>query len=792
MAHTGTGTPGDILSLIPEANFNETRFRNIMMQAPVGIVIMRGRDMIVETANSTYLAIVDKKEEEFIGRSLYETLPEVRTAVEPLLSGIMDTGIPYQGREFEVPLNRYGKVEQTFFNFTYHPLKEADDTISGIIVIANEVTDTVLAKKALEVREAQFRNMVNQSPIAMTIFRGPEYVIEIANETLLKNIWRKEWHEVEGKKLLDVFPELNGQQYPALLKTVYDTGTVHRQNEAAAIVNSSDGSRTFYLDFEYAPLFETDGSVSGIMVTVYDVTEKVVSRNNIEAARKHYKALVETLPVAVFTVDKEGYIDLFNQAAVTLWGRTPVQGVDKWNGAYDQFSLDGTRVPIDVGPMAIALKENRTMHSEVYIQQPDGDLRHVISHPQPMHDSDGNVIGAVNVLVDITDTKNIEKALRASEEKFRLLANSMPQLIWTSTPEGVLNYFSQSVYDYSGLTEEQIFTDGWLEIVHPDDREKNVALWTESIATGKPFNYEHRFRRHNGEYRWQLSRAVPLRDEQNNIVMWVGTSTDIHDRMVFANELKNKVDERTQELKASNDRLQRSNDELTQFTYVASHDLQEPLRKIQTFISRIVEMEGEKMSDRGRDFLERTQRSSERTQRLIQDLLEFSRTNTTEKFFVETDLNTVLAKVKDDFSERLQQTDGSITVAPLPLVNGISFQLSQLFTNLISNAIKFSKPGVAPHISINAANIKGDEINHSNAKASRTYHHITVSDNGIGFEPEFSERIFMVFQRLNVNNAEGTGIGLAICKKIVENHNGIITATSDGTNGAVFNIYLPV
>jgi PAS domain S-box-containing protein len=792
MAHTGTGTPGDILSLAANVNINDNRFRNIVMQAPVGIVIMRGRDMIVEMANHTYLAIVDKKEEEFIGRSLYETLPEVRSAVAPLLSGIMDTGIPYHGREFEVPLNRFGKIEQTFFNFTYHPLKEDDDIISGIIVIATEVTDTVLAKKALETREAQFRNMVNQSPIAMTIFRGPEYVIEIANQALLKNIWRKEWHEVEGKKLLDVFPELNGQQYPALLKTVYDTGVAHRQNEAAAIVNSSDGSRTFYLDFEYAPLFETDGNVSGIMVTVYDVTEKVVSRNKIEDARKHYKALVETLPVAVFTVDKEGYIDLFNQAAVTLWGRTPVQGVDKWNGAHDQFALDGTRVPVDIGPMAIALKENRTTYSEVYIQRPDGELRHVISHPQPMHDSDGNVIGAVNVLVDITDTKNTEKALRASEEKFRLLANSMPQLIWTSTPEGELNYFSQSVYDYSGLTEEQVFTEGWLEIVHPDDREKNIALWTESITTGQPFNYEHRFRRNDGEYRWQLSRAVPLKDEQDNIVMWVGTSTDIHDRMVFANELKNKVDERTQELKASNDRLQRSNDELTQFTYVASHDLQEPLRKIQTFISRIVEMEGEKMSDKGRDFLERTQRSSERTQRLIQDLLEFSRTNTTEKFFVETDLNTVLAKVKDDFSERLQQTGGSITIAPLPMVNGISFQLSQLFTNLISNAIKFSKPGVAPHISIHAATVKGTEINHSNAEASRTYHHITVADNGIGFEAEFSERIFMVFQRLNVNHAEGTGIGLAICKKIVENHNGIITATSDGSNGAVFNIYLPV
>lgn len=790
MQHTGI-PQSDISDILHNASTAE-KFRDTVMQAPIGIVVMRGRDMIVEIANPTYLAIVDRKAEDFIGRSLYESLPEVRSAVEPLLSGIMDTGIPYHGSEFEVTLNRFGKHEQTFFNFVYHPQIETDGTVSGIIVIANEVTDTVKSKKALEQREAQFRNMVNQSPIAMTIFRGPEYVIEIANQELLKNIWRKEWHEVEGKKLLEVFPELNDQQYAALLKNVYETGIAHRQNEAAAIVNSSDGSRTFYLDFEYAPLFETDGSVSGIMVTVYDVTEKVVSRNKIEDARKHYRALVETLPVAVFTVDNEGYIDLFNQAAVTMWGRTPEHHVEKWNGAYDQFALDGVRVPVDVGPMAIALKENRTMHSEVYIQRPDGELRHVISHPQPMHDSDGNVIGAVNVLVDITDTKKAEDALRASEEKFRLLANSMAQLIWTSTPAGELDYFSQSVYDYSGLTEEQIFKEGWLEIVHPDDRDKNVALWMEAITTGQPFNFEHRFRRHDGEYRWQLSRAVPLKDEQGNIVMWVGTSTDIHDKMIFADELKLKVEERTKELKASNERLLRSNDELTQFTYVASHDLQEPLRKIQTFVSRIVEKDYDNLSDKGKDFLDRTQRSSERTQRLIQDLLAFSRTNTTEKFFEPTDLNHIVSKVKDDYQDRLQQTSGSIAAAPLPVLNGITFQWGQLFANLISNAIKFAKPGAAPVIAIDAAIVNGADIKHPSADAGHKYHQICVADNGIGFEPQFSERIFMMFQRLNTSDAEGTGIGLAICKRIAENHNGFITADSDGSSGASFNIYIPV
>src|SRR5690606_927588 len=163
---------------------------------------------------------------------------------------------------------------------------------------------------------------------------------------------------------------------------------------------------------------------------------------------------------------------------------------------------------------------------------------------------------------DITEERTFQQQLLEREEKFRLLADSMPQHVWTSDPEGNLNYFNQSVFDYSGLTPEKIIEDGWLQIVHPDDREENIKQWNDAVRTGNDFLIEHRFRKYNGEYRWQLSRAIPQKDVDGNIKMWVGSSTDIQEQKMFTTELENMVQLRTNELEEKNIDLEKINKEL--------------------------------------------------------------------------------------------------------------------------------------------------------------------------------------------------------------------------------------
>ena len=240
------------------------------------------------------------------------------------------------------------------------------------------------------------------------------------------------------------------------------------------------------------------------------------------------------------------------------------------------------------------------------------------------------------------------------------------------------------------------------------------------------------------------------------------------------------------------DELGIANKELLAFTYISSHDLQEPLRKIQTFVSIILDNENENLSDKGKYNLQRVKLAAGRMQQLIDDLLAFSRINTTELKFEKADLTSIVKEVKADLKEMIKEKKAKVEIGTLCTANIIPFQIRQLMYNLISNALKFSDPAKVAQISISGTMVKGSALAHAKLSADKNYCHISVKDNGIGFEPRFSTRIFEVFQKLHGKDVyAGTGIGLAIVKKIVENHHGYIAATGEINAGAQFDIYLP-
>lgn len=260
--------------------------------------------------------------------------------------------------------------------------------------------------------------------------------------------------------------------------------------------------------------------------------------------------------------------------------------------------------------------------------------------------------------------------------------------------------------------------------------------------------------------------------------------------LAFQNEEKVK---RAAELIIANRKLIVANNELIAFTYISSHDLQEPLRKIQTFISVILEKEVDNLTEKGKFNFKRIQASAARMQKLISDLLDFSRINSIDREFEPIDIHLLIDDIKDDLSDIIHKKNATIEVFGHEEINAISFQFRQLFYHLLDNALKFSNPDVESHIIIESKIVRGDKINHDRIIPKKEYCHISIQDNGIGFESEFAKRIFEVFQKLhNKEENSGTGIGLAIVRKIVDNHNGIITATSELGQGAKFDIYIPV
>lgn len=770
----------------------QKKLENYFSQAPIGICILKGKNFLVELANDLYLQLVTKNKD-FINKPLFESLPELKgQEIENILKSVYNSGIPYIGSELGVYLVRNGEKQLTHFNFIYQPLRDENGNISGIIVVCNEVSGIVMAQKEILEKQKEFKNIVSQSPIAIAILKGKDFIIEIGNNAMLK-LWRKDFEEVVGKSILDVFPELRDQAYAGLLKNVMQTGIPYRDTESLAHVDSHDGRKTFYLDFEYSPLFNINNEVYGIMCTVNNVTDRVKARKLKDISQKRQSHLIQTLPVAMYTINKKGYIDLYNKAAETLWGRKPELEKDRWCGAYKLSTLDGIPISHDSCPMAMAFQEGRSLEEQIYMHRENGEKRHVIVHPQPLYNDSGKIIGASKVMIDITDSKEAEEALRKSEEKFRLLASSIPQFIWTSDPEGNLDYFSDSVFKYTGMTPAEIANGGWLDVVHPEEREENIKKWFHSVNTGEEFKFEHRFRRHDGVYHWQLTRAIPQKDSKGNIQQWVGTSTDIEDHKTFQKKLENLVNERTKELKKANIELENMNKELSSFAYISSHDLQEPLRKIQTFGSIIQQNDFENLSDNGKRNFARMQLAANRMKTLINDLLTYSRTNSSEKVYEKTDLNLLLNEMYSEFSETLEEKNGKLEISKMPEISAIPFQLRQLFLNLISNALKFTRPEISPVIRITSKIIKGNKIGNENIFQDQQYLHIMVADNGIGFSQEYATKIFEVFQRLHGKGEyEGTGIGLAICSKIAENHNAIIKATSEVNNGATFHLYFPV
>ncbi len=268
--------------------------------------------------------------------------------------------------------------------------------------------------------------------------------------------------------------------------------------------------------------------------------------------------------------------------------------------------------------------------------------------------------------------------------------------------------------------------------------------------------------------------------------------------IIVTDQTQKKQDEKTilryqRELEHINAELEKNNAELTSFTYIASHDLQEPLRKIQTFCDLILSNSNEPLPDKTLDYLQRVMKSTKRMKNLISSLLNYSRMNTRGMEFELADLNGILDEACNNIHEQIEESQTVIQREQLPVVNCVPLQINQLFTNLIMNSIKYKRDGIAPVIQISSRRVQPDEINISDISLNETgYWKISVSDNGIGFEQKYADKIFELFQRLHSRvEYEGTGIGLSICKKVVQNHKGFILANGKPGLGAGFEIYLP-
>ncbi|MEJ7646215.1 MAG: ATP-binding protein [Chryseolinea sp.] len=408
------------------------------------------------------------------------------------------------------------------------------------------------------------------------------------------------------------------------------------------------------------------------------------------------------------------------------------------------------------------------------------EIEDLQGHFYEITNSGFNETGVLLLLIsDITERKEKDK-------RIHFILESLPQISWTADAEGRIDFFSQAWYSYTNQIQEDALGNGWHGMVHAQDLTSFVSKFKEAIQHNRIFQHAVRLRQSNGEFRWHLCRVVLVEGLKALTQFWAGTFTDVHDQVVNTERLEQKVKERTR-------LLEETNAELEQFVHVASHDLREPLRKIKTFSNMIKDDSAGTLTENSKRFLDKVIETSERMTRLLKDLLNFNSLRN-DTGVTDVQLNDVINQAIEDLELVISQGNAEIDVAPLPSIKGRPHQIKQLFFNLIGNSLKYVTEGARPKISITGTILPSEKIiDFEYLSFKKSYLEIVIQDNGIGFSQEYSNQIFTIFQRLHVKGSyEGNGIGLAICKKIVTNHGGAITAVSSPGSGAAFHIILPV
>jgi PAS domain S-box-containing protein len=780
---------------IEEAN---KRFRNTVKQAPVGITILRGADYIVEMANEAYLKLVDREETSFVGKPLFDSLPEVKETVSALLEGVLNTGIPYHGNELPVPIKRQGIENIYYFDFLYHPLKEEDGKISGIIVTATEVTEKVEAKKKTEQNEQRLNIIVEASELGtwelnaktkqlhystryLEIVGGYKKHVELTHEQLLKHVHPDDLHIREKA-----------------FKNAIASGNLYY--EARVIWNDQS---VHWVEAKGKVFYDTYNKPERLLGTARDITELKKNQQILEESEKRFRSLTESIPQLIWETDEKGNALFASGKWIEYTGIQP-NGEVEWKS---MIHPDDFEENAKIWSHSLATGEG--YRSDVRILRKDGTYRWHAVIGEPVLNEKNEIIKWVGAFTDIHAEKAftheleeqvnartkelnlINESLRKSEERYHLMVEEVQDYaILYLNHEGIVENWNIGAEKIKGYKGEQIIGKSFSVFYTEEDRKNNLPYKLLQLAREKGKAVQEGWRvRKDGTPFWASVVITAVHNKQNEVIGFSKVTHDLTEKKKADDKLKLNA----LELEQKNIELEQMNKELQSFAYISSHDLQEPLRKIQTFATQIIERESHNLSDVGKDKFQRMQNAAKRMQTLINDLLSYSRTNVQERVFEKTDLSKIIDEVKEDLKEELEQKGGVIEKNKTCVVDVIPFQFRQLLYNLISNSLKFSKPEIPAVIKIDSQIIKGSSVTHQKVTENSNYCHISISDNGIGFDQQYSAKIFEVFQRLHGKlEYTGTGIGLAIVKKIVENHNGFITASGEQNKGATFDIYIPV
>ncbi|MBH2010449.1 MAG: PAS domain-containing protein [Xanthomonadaceae bacterium] len=727
--------------------------------------------------NDAYLDILGERHPAALGRPLYEVWAEIRAEIEPLVNQAL-SGEPVYFEDAVFTLRRKGADEQAWFSFSYAPVDGPDGTVAGLYCNLTETTAKVLAEKNRQAETRRLYSLFEQAPSFMAVVHGSSHVYELANSAYLRMAGCQ---DLVGKTFREAVQGIEDQGYVALLDQVYATGQPFIGNRMPVIFSRhADGPpEQHFVDFIFQPITAPDGVVNGIFIEGNDVTEQVRTEDDLRKSKitglettQQLNALLQAAPVAIVMADMHGKPLRFNPASRQLWGNHPasesIAGYAERKGWWaDGSARHGRQLEAHEWALARALQGEEAPRDTVEIEPfgKPGTRRTILNCGAPVRNLDGKIIGSVAAQMDISDRVAIEAALRETVTQYRTITNAIPQIVWATRPDGYHDYFNQQWYDYTGVPQDSTVGEGWKGLFHLEDQLQAAKNWRHSLATGEPYEIEYRLRHHSGQYRWNLGRALPVRNEQGAIVRWMGTCTDIHEQKL------------AQEGLLQADRLK------DEFLAMLAHELRNPLAPIATAAHLLSTgtLDPEGLSR----LSEVISRQAGHMTRLIDDLLDVSRVTWGQVTLDKNplDMNSVVTEAVEQVRPLLQAKAQHLDIQLSPgrsLVSGDRMRLVQVLANVLNNAVKYTPDGGRIALRV----VEDDS-------------HLTVCvrDNGIGMSRELLAIAFELFtqgERTSDRTQGGLGIGLALVQTLVHLHGGTVRLHSEGAGlGSELTMVLP-
>lgn len=725
---------------------------SIFMQMPAIICILRGPYHIYEFANEGYRQIVGYRD--IIGKPIREALPELQgQGFYEIMDDVYKTGEPFIGKEMPVKINKGNGKEEVYLNFIYQPLWDKNGQIDGILVHAVDVSEQVLSRQKIEENENRYHNLIHSSPSMIAILSGENLIIEIANDAILES-WGK-GKDVFGQSILTVMPEFIVQGVGDLLRRVFATGKPYFAYEMPLEIMRKGKKESGFYNLIYQAQRDKKGKIEGVAIIAGEVTPQAEFNKKIRYNEQRFRSVVAQSPGPVMILKGENMVvEIANEPAFKAFniGEKDI-GKPFFEILPDLDNQGFLKIFRDVYFNDRVIKGHETP-AKVTLEDGSIKTRYFNFVYQPYRETDGTKTGVLVIATNVTKQVLATKKIEESEDRFRLLAETLPQLVWMTDEKGNSEFASHKWKEYSGI--EPKGEKEWNAIVHPDDLERINKVWEHCLITGSIYNSEVRIKSRTGEYRWHSVMGEPVFDNENKIIKWVGAFTDI-------------------------DMAKKEQQRKDAFISMASHELKTPVTTIKAY-SQIAELILEEKGDeQTAAILKRMNNQVNKLTAVITSLLDSIKIEKGGLHYKESfyDFSEMVHEVVDDMQKITSQHTIKLNSGSDVQIFGDKDKIGQVINNLLSNAIKYASDTSEIIVNFEKQN---DGVQ------------LSVKDFGIGISEEDQQHVFEQFFRVDGESQStfpGMGIGLYICAEIIAKQGGKIWIESELGNGAVFSFWLP-